>query len=421
LKYFYPTSVLETGYDILFFWVARMIMMGIEFTGKAPFHTVYLHGLVRDDQGRKMSKTIGNVIDPLEVMDKYGTDALRFTLLVGSTPGQDVNLSLEKVAANRNFANKLWNASRFVFGALAAAPKEMKGELEWTLADSWIWARTKQLTATANRLFESNQYGETGRQIYEFFWNEFADWYIEIAKLQLVESGDRAFKTADLLVRVLDVSLRLLHPFTPFVTEELWTRLKETALSHSPNINPEKQGNWPPGLIVAPWPEPIALEGWEEGILSDFIIFQDLVRAIRNLRAEKGIKPGQKIAAHFVSQECFDLLNQQKSALTSLAQLDPAQLSISSSAIENPDKAISLVAGPVEVYFPLSGLTDPAEERVRLERELADIRAQIQRLEGLLASDFSSKAPPAVVEKEQARLQGFKTMASSLEEQLKAM
>jgi valyl-tRNA synthetase len=421
LKYFYPTSVLETGYDILFFWVARMIMMGIEFTGEPPFHTVYLHGLVRDDQGRKMSKTIGNVIDPLEVMDKYGTDALRFTLLVGSTPGQDVNLSLEKVAANRNFANKLWNASRFVFGALEAAPKEIKGELEWTLADSWIWARTKQLTATASRLFESNQYGEAGRQIYEFFWSEFADWYIEIAKLQLAEGGDRAFKTADLLVRVLDVNLRLLHPFTPFVTEELWTRLKDAALSHSPNINPEKQGKWPQGLIVAEWPEPIAVEGWEAGILRDFTIFQDLVRAIRNMRAEKGIKPGQKIAAHFVSQECFNLLNQQKSALVSLAQLEPSQLSISPSGKERSDNVISLVSGPVEVYFPLSGLTNPAEERARLERELAETRAQIQRLEGLLASDFASKAPAAVVEKEQARLQGFKTTASSLKEQLKAM
>ena len=421
LKYFYPTSVLETAYDILFFWVARMIMLGLEFTGEPPFHTVYLHGLVRDDQGRKMSKTIGNVIDPLEVMEKYGTDALRFTLLVGSTPGQDVDLNLEKVAANRNFANKLWNASRFVFGVLAAAPKDMKGELEWTLADSWIWARAKQLVATANRLFESYQFGEAGRQIYEFFWNEFADWYIEIAKLQIAEGGDRAFKTADLLVRVLDISLRLLHPFTPFVTEELWTRLKEAALSHSPNINPEKKGKWADALIVAPWPEPIAIEGREDNVLRDFGIFQDLVRAIRNLRAEKGIKPAQKIAAHIVSQECSELIEQEKAALTALAQLDSRQLTISNSIKERPENTISLVSGPVEVYFPLSGLTDPAEERARLQRELKDARAQIQRLETLLASDFANKAPAAVVEKEKARLQGFQVTASSLEEQLKAM
>ena len=420
LQYFYPTSVLETGYDILFFWVARMIMMGIEFTGQPPFHTVYLHGLVRDDQGRKMSKTIGNVIDPLEVMDKYGTDALRFTLLVGSTPGQDVNLSLEKVAANRNFANKLWNASRFVFGALAAAPKGQKAKLDWTLADSWIWARVKQLLATTNRLFENNQYGEAGRQTYEFFWNEFADWYIEIAKLQIAEGGDRAFKTADLLVRVLDISLRLLHPFTPFVTEELWMRLKEAAIAN-PNINPEKKGNWPAALIVAEWPKPIALEEWEEGTLRDFGIFQDLVRAIRNLRAEKGIKPGQKIAGQLVSQECYNLLEQEKTALTALAQLDPAQLTITRSLKERPENAISLVSGPVEVYFPLSGLTDPAEERARLERELSEVSAQIQRLETLLNSDFANKAPAAVVEKEETRLQGFRTTATSLEEQMKAM
>ncbi|MCL5428768.1 MAG: valine--tRNA ligase [Chloroflexi bacterium] len=419
LAYFYPTSVLETGYDILFFWVARMIMMGLEFTSQPPFHTVYLHGLVRDDQGRKMSKTIGNVIDPLEVMDKYGTDALRFTLLVGSTPGQDVNLSLEKVAANRNFANKLWNAGRFVFGALAAAPREQKANLEWTLADAWIWARAKQLLTVTNRLFENNQYGEAGRQIYEFFWNEFADWYIEIAKLQLAEGGDRAFKTADLLVRVLDVSLRLLHPFTPFVTEELWTRLKDAAVSHSAKINPEKKGIWPEALIVADWPELIADEGWEESTLRNFAIFQDLVRAVRNLRAEKGIKPGQKIAAHLASQECYDLLQQEKAALTALAQLDPAQLTITKSLKERPENMISLVSGPVEVYFPLSGLTNPAEERARLERELHDTRSQIQRLESLLAGDFAKRAPAAVVEKEKARLQGYKTMVNSLEEQLK--
>ena len=421
LKYFYPTSVLETGYDILFFWVARMIMMGLEFTGELPFHTVYLHGLVRDEQGRKMSKTIGNVIDPLEVMDKYGTDALRFTLLVGSTPGQDVNLSLEKVAANRNFANKLWNAGRYVIGALAAAPKEKTGDLNWTLADAWVWARVKQLTASSNRLFENSQYGEAGRQIYEFFWNDFADWYIEIAKLQLAEGGDRAFKTADLLVRVLDLSLRLLHPFTPFVTEELWTRLKEAALDHSANIKPEKNASWPEALIIARWPEPIAQEGWEDFNLRNFAILQNLVRAIRNLRAEKGIKPGQRIIAHLVSQECYNLLEQEKAALTALAQLDPAQLTISKTLKERPENAIPLVSGPVEVYFPLSGLTDPVEERARLERELKEASAQIQRLETLLATDFANKAPAAVVLKEQTRLQGFQSAASSLEEQLKAI
>ncbi len=170
LDYFYPTSVMETGYDILFFWVARMIMDGLEFTGEAPFHTVYLHGLIRDENGQKMSKTKNNVIDPLEVMDELGTDALRFTLLVGSSPGKDTNLSLKKVEANRNFANKLWNAGRFIIGNMDAIPAKPEDEPEWTAADSWIWARLKTLSETVNRLFETYQFGEAGRQIYDFFW-----------------------------------------------------------------------------------------------------------------------------------------------------------------------------------------------------------------------------------------------------------
>jgi valyl-tRNA synthetase len=419
LKYFYPTSVLETGYDILFFWVARMIMMGLEFTGKEPFHTVYLHGIIRDEFGRRMSKSFGNGIDPLEVMDQLGTDALRFTLLVGSSPGQDVNVSLEKVAANRNFANKLWNAGRFVLGALDAAPKEMKGELEWSLADSWIWARLKQVLADCNRLFENYQYGEAGRQIYDFFWSEFADWYIEIAKGQLAEGGDRAFKTADLLVRMLDNCLRLLHPFTPFVTEELWGHLKAAALAHSLAINEEKNGKWPDALIVAEWPEPIKEEGWEPAILTSFGIFQEVVRSIRNLRAEKGVKPGQKLAAVIATQECFDDLTQERKALAALAQLDESRLQITKEMGKAPDGYVSLVAGPVEIYLALAELTNPAKERERIEKELSEAKNQIARLEKLLASDFGKKAPKDVADKERGRLDGFKATAASLEAQAK--
>jgi valyl-tRNA synthetase len=221
-KYFYPTSYMETGYDILFFWVARMIMDGLEFTEEVPFHTVYLHGLIRDEHGRKMSKTYGNVIDPLNVMDELGTDALRFTLLVGSTPGNDMNLAVSKVEANRNFANKVWNAGRFVISAVSNQRSAISEKAEYTLADSWIWAKLQELVRNVERLFQTFQYGEAGRQIYEFFWSDFADWYVEIAKGQLAEGGARAYTTADTLARVLDMSLRLLHPFTPFVTEELW-------------------------------------------------------------------------------------------------------------------------------------------------------------------------------------------------------
>jgi valyl-tRNA synthetase len=415
LKYFYPTSVLETGYDILFFWVARMIMMGLEFTGEEPFHTVYLHGIIRDEQGRKMSKTLGNVIDPLEVMDKFGTDALRFTLLVGSTPGQDMNLSLEKVAANRNFANKLWNASRFVLGALQSAPKESTSDLEPTLADSWITARLNQVLTDCKRLFENYQYGEAGRQIYDFFWSEFADWYIEIAKGQLAEGGNRAFKTSNLLVLVLDTSLRLLHPFTPFVTEELWGHLKATALAHSPKGSSE----WPDALIVAEWPEPTKAEVREPAALTNFAIFQEVVRSIRNLRAEKGVKPGQKLAAVLATKEWFDDVTQERKSLAALAQLDESRLQLTREMGQAPEGYVSLVAGPVEIYLALAELTDPAEEKARMQKELTDAKNQVARLEKLLASDFGKKAPKDVSDKERARLDGFKTTANSLEEQLK--
>jgi valyl-tRNA synthetase len=421
LDYFYPTSVLETGYDILFFWVARMMMMGLEFTSQEPFHTVYLHGLVRDEQGRKMSKTLGNVIDPLGVMDEFGTDALRFTLLVGSTPGQDINLSLEKVGANRNFANKLWNAARFVTGALPNVPKKANVDLEWTLADGWIWARLKQLLESVERLFANYQYGEAGRQIYEFFWSEFADWYIEIAKLQLTEGGDRAFKTADLLVRVLDACLRLLHPYTPFVTEELWGHLKAAAEAHSPALKPQGQGSWPEALIVAEWPEPLPADGWEEGAMARFAAFQDVVRSVRNLRAEKGVKPGQKLAATLAAGPHYETFVHEQRALAALAQLDPERLTIVESISERPEGAAAAVAGAVEVLLPLADLVDPAAERSRLEKELAEARGQLERVQKLLASDFAKKAPAAVVEKERARLAGYEQTVEKLEGQLKAI
>ena len=417
LKYFYPTSVLETGYDILFFWVARMIMMGIEFTGKPPFHTVYLHGIIRDEQGRKMSKTLGNVIDPLDVMDQFGTDALRFALLVGSTPGQDVNVSLEKVASNRNFANKVWNVGRFVIGAQTNLPQEDTNDIEWTLADSWIWARTRQVTADMQRLFESYQFGEAGRQIYEFFWNDFADWYIEIAKLQLAEGGPRALKTADLLVQELDISLRLLHPFTPYVTEELWGYLKSAA--SSPASVSEAESKWPEALIVAGWPEPVAEHSWEQGILHSFAIFQNAVRTIRNARAEKGLKPAQKIAATVASEGYFHIFEQEKQALAALAWLDISRLHVTKQMGQKLDGHVSLAAGPVEISLDLTGLTDPEQERARLRGEFDAAQQQVTRIEKLLASEFGKKAPAEVVEREKSRLAGYRATANILEEQMK--
>ncbi len=258
-KYFYPTSYMETGYDILFFWVARMIMSGLEYTGKVPFHTVYLHGLVRDEMGQKISKTKGNVIDPLILMNEFGTDALRFTILVGSTPGNDTNVGPKKVEANRNFANKIWNAGRFVISAISNQPLAVSEIGEYTLADSWIWARLQQLIRDVERQFQNFQYGQAGQQIYDFIWSDFADWYVEIAKEQL-KNDDTRYSTAETLTRVFEMCLRLLHPFTPFVTEEIWGHLR-SALNESPLKDIAK--DWPDALIVAKWPEVREPEGWE--------------------------------------------------------------------------------------------------------------------------------------------------------------
>ncbi|MBI4732359.1 MAG: valine--tRNA ligase [Chloroflexi bacterium] len=415
LKYFYPTSVMETGYDILFFWVARMIMMGLEFTGQAPFHTVYLHGLVRDEHGRKMSKSYGNVIDPLTVMDEYGTDALRFTLLVGSTPGQDMNISLKKVEGNRNFANKIWNAGRFVVSAINSVQPGPSAGHEWTLADSWIWARLQQLVRDVERLFQAYQYGEAGRQIYEFFWSDFADWYVEVAKLQMTAGGDRAFYTAQTLARVLDMSLRLLHPFIPFVTEELWGHLHK-ALLGSPLADLAK--DWTEALIVAPWPAVRDPEGWEESKLADFFLLQEIVRSIRNLRAEKKVSPAKRIPALVAGGAKTELLKEQAGVIAALAGIDPPQFAIQPSLATKPEDAIALVVGPVEVHIPLSGMVDMDEERVRLEKERASIQVQIDRLEKLLGSDFANKAPVAVVQKERERLAALKETSGKLKAQL---
>jgi valyl-tRNA synthetase len=421
LQYFYPTSYMETGYDILFFWVARMIMSGLEFTNQIPFHTVYLHGLIRDEYGRKMSKSYGNVIDPLEVMDAYGTDALRFTLLVGSTPGNDMNLSVKKVEANRNFANKLWNATRLVISSLDKAPTSAESRPQWTLADAFIWARTKELITNVERLFQNFQYGEAGRQIYDFFWSEYADWYLEIAKLQLAEGGDRAFYTADLLIRVLDICLRLLHPFTPFVTEELWNHLKQATQAHTRQILP-LSGNWEEALIIACWPEPIAFEGWEEENIREFSLFQEVVRAIRNLRAEKNVRPGQKLSAIIVEGvDRRGLYDYEKRNLAALAGLDLPRVHVTQTLEARPEGHIALVVGSIQVFLPLADLVDLEEERQRLSKELEAAQAQAARLEKLLSGDFAQKAPAAVVQKERERLAAFLETAQKLKAQMASL
>ena len=421
-KYFYPTSYMETGYDILFFWVARMIMSGLEYTGEVPFHTVYLHGLVRDEHGHKMSKTKGNVIDPLIVMDEFGTDALRFTLLVGSTPGNDTNVGLKKVEANRNFANKLWNAGRFVINAIEGLGDQEPGTSSeslapdsYSLADSWIWAKLQQLTRDVERQFQNFQYGQAGQQIYDFIWSDFADWYVEIAKGQM-QNEESKKQTVETLVRVFDMSLRLLHPFTPFVTEEIWGHL-HNALRESP-LNEVCQ-DWPEALIVAKFPEPRDVEGWEEEKTADFTLIQEIVRSIRNLRAEKNVAPSKKIAASISAGEKIDLLKSQSKTIAALAGIDHSQLTILQALADKPKDAAALVVGSIEIYLPLAGMVDLANEKTRLEKELKEAESHIQRLETLLGGDFANKAPAALIAKEREKLAGYKDTAEKIKAQLK--
>ncbi|GAB4454816.1 MAG: valine--tRNA ligase [Anaerolineales bacterium] len=423
-KYFYPTSYMETGYDILFFWVARMIMSGLEYTGQVPFHTVYLHGLVRDEHGQKMSKTKGNVIDPLTVMDEFGTDALRFTLLVGSTPGNDMNLSVKKVEANRNFANKLWNAGRFVINAIDSLTPDSPLPLgeglgvraDYTLADSWIWARLQGLIRDVERQFQNFQYGQAGQQIYDFLWSDFADWYVEIAKEQL-RNDETRMQTAATLARVFDICLRLLHPFTPFVTEEIWGHLRQ-ALGQNKILSHIAAG-WTQALIVARFPEPREPEGWEEAKIADFELIQEIVRAIRNLRAEKNVAPSKRIAATFSAGSKLDLLQSQAAVIAALAGLDHSQITIHQSLSDKPKDSATLVVGSIEIYLPLAGMVNAAEERARLEKELKETEAHIARLEKLLAGDFASKAPPPIVQKERDKLAAYKETAEKIRAQLK--
>ena len=414
LRYFYPTDVLETAYDILFFWVARMIMLGLEMTGETPFHTVYLHGLIRDQHGRKMAKSKGNVMDPLVVVEDYGADALRFALLTGSTPGNDMKLSMQKVEAGRNFANKLWNAARFVIQNLddsdstheiaqaVALWKEEPGALN--LPARWILSRHHRLIGEVNRLINGYQFGEAGRQIHEFLWGEFCDWYVEMAKVPLYgHDRDTAQRTQFVLVYVLERTLRLLHPFMPFVTEEIWQHLPHDGEA----------------LIIAPWPEADTLDKVAEEEIASIM---EMVRAIRNARAEYDVEPSRFIAAIFVAGKKRGLVACEAAILARLARVDGAKLRIEEELTERPDKVLSLVVGDCEILLPLKDLVDMERERDRLSQQLAETRGEIVRAEKLLSNrEFVSKAPARVVNKERAKLEDSHSRRAKLEERLKGL
>jgi valyl-tRNA synthetase len=416
LARFYPTDVMETGYDILFFWVARMVMSAALYTNDIPFHTVYLHGLVKDGNGQKMSKTKGNVTDPLDVMQEYGTDALRFTLLTSGAPGNDLNLSLEKVASNRNFANKIWNATRFIANSLGSASQADKpATLSYTAADQWILTGLADITETANRLLDNYQFGEAGRQVYEFLWGEFADWYLETAKVQMQAGGVRAWITLSVLRKVLDDCLRLLHPYIPYVTEETWQQLKAAFIEADLGIEPAE--GWADALIIADWPT--VGEKFPEGA-ADYERLRELVHGIRSARTDNKVEPGRRIKAIIVGGDKTAMMQAQSGALSFLARLDEEQLEIVADAAA-PDATVTIALGDITCYLPLSGMVDLSVEKERIEKELVDLQQEIKRLTGLLNSPFAQKAPPPVVAKEREKLVQSQASYDELSERLASL
>ena len=406
-RYFYPTSVMETAYDILFFWVARMIMMGIEDTGDIPFHTVYLHGLVRDEKGDKMSKTRGNVVDPLELMDQYGTDALRFALSTGISPGNDTKITPIKMEAGRNFANKMWNATRFVLKNMESYSGSMKIEKEsLPLEDMWILSRLNTTIADVDRLMQEFQFGEVQRQIHDFMWGEFCDWYIEITKVRL-NAGENVLSPIPVLIEVLEKSLRLLHPFMPFITEELWQNVVSKL--------PEDKAR-PESIMIAPYPQ--SDESFKDAVAEEVMAsVVEIIRSIRNTRAEYKVEQSRQIEAIIYAGEMEKEIAAYSSAIQTLAKAVPTILRNREGA--PPENSLVTVLKGVEVIIPMQSMVDIEAEKKRIQKEIEQMQSEVVRLEGRLKDEaFLSKAPPQVVEKERANLAGKQDKLEKLKEHL---
>ena len=403
VKHWYPTSVMVTGYDIIFFWVARMIFMGLEFKEEIPFKHVFIHGLVRDSQGRKMSKSLGNGINPLEVIEEYGADALRFTLVTGNTPGNDMRFYMERVEANRNFANKIWNASKFVLMNLEGFDENFVPSADdYTLADKWILEEYNKTVTNITNNLDKFELGEAASAVYDFIWNTYCDWYIELAKPRLYnKEGGRDRQTVQyLLVSILRHMLELLHPFMPFVTEHIWQHLPHEGES----------------IMVAPWPSTLSMEGFSSAA-AHMNVMMDGIKGIRNMRAEMNVPMGKRSEVILVpaTEELKGILETHGDYFHTLGWAE--KVTVLSPEAPKPENATVTVVNGLEVYLLLKDLIDADKEKERIAKEQAIVVKEIARLEGKLNNQgFLAKAPEAVVAKEKEKLEEYKQKQQALNE-----
>ena len=403
LNYFYPTNTLVTGYDIIFFWVARMIFSGLAHIGKVPFDTVFIHGIVRDANGVKMSKSLGNGIDPLEVIDQYGADALRFMLATGNSPGNDMRYSPEKVEASRNFANKIWNAARFILMNLEG--HEIKNELpnELTTEDKWIISSFNRVAKEITDNLEKFELGIAAQKIYDFLWDVFCDWYIEIAKIRMnSDDAQTAQNAREVLVWVMTGTLKLLHPFMPFITEEIWQHIPHEGKS----------------IMVADWStgEETKLDDASE---VEMTTIMETIKAIRNMRAEVNAAPSKKteVILHLSDESLTDVFAKNSGYLETLASAKNVTILAKDDA--KPENAMTAVVNGVEIYLPLAGLIDVEKETARLNKELATLDKEVSRLDKKLSNaGFIAKAPADIVEKEKEKLKDYEEKREAVKQRL---
>ncbi len=400
LEYFYPTSVLVTGYDIIFFWVARMIFSAMEHMDKEPFKHVLIHGLVRDAQGRKMSKSLGNGVDPLEVIEEFGADALRFTLATGNSPGNDMRYSVEKVTASRNFANKIWNASRFVQMNLHI--DELKVPENLCIEDKWILTKYNKLVAEVTENLEKFELGVAVAKLYDFIWDVFCDWYIELVKPRLYDENDPTNETAQyVLSYVLSNTLKLLHPFMPFITEEIWLSLPHDGES----------------IVISDWPKEDASLNFPAEA-NDMEMIMDAVKAVRNKRAEMNIPPSKKASMIIVTDKA-DVFEKGSVFFEKLASASSVTITKDSAGVD--ENSAHVIVDGAQIYMPMGELVDTEKEIARLNEEKKRLLSEIKRVEGKLSNEgFVAKAPAHVVEEEKAKGEKYKQMLQSVEESLKA-